>query len=317
MIDFAAARRMMVDGQVRTSDVTDPRIIAAMLELPRERFVPEDRAGLAYLDFDVPVAGDGGRTGAPPAQADGAGQAGPGGGGRGGRPRARCRLRHRLFVGAAGTACRLGGRARGGSRLGPAGAARISRAVGAQQCHGRDRPADRRAGRPRRPTTSFSSTAPPRSCRDALCRQLKDGGRLVAVMGGAPAGRAMLYRSVGGRCQRTAGFRRLGAAASRICRAAGIRVLSIGGFRRGISHSLGVARKHQAPPFRKCTVSRRVPGSGPIMVNFAPFAVRAGWSRLPEGPDGGIAGYGDVAGCSGAAGGRADCARRACCRCPC
>ena len=55
MIDFAAARRMMVDGQVRTSDVTDPRIIAAMLELPRERFVPETNAALAYLDLDVPV----------------------------------------------------------------------------------------------------------------------------------------------------------------------------------------------------------------------------------------------------------------------
>ena len=38
MFDFAAARRMMVDGQVRTSDVTDQRIIAAMLDLPRERF---------------------------------------------------------------------------------------------------------------------------------------------------------------------------------------------------------------------------------------------------------------------------------------
>jgi len=55
MIDFAAARRMMVDGQVRTSDVTDPRIIAAMLELPRERFVPETNAALAYLDLDVPA----------------------------------------------------------------------------------------------------------------------------------------------------------------------------------------------------------------------------------------------------------------------
>jgi protein-L-isoaspartate(D-aspartate) O-methyltransferase len=64
MIDFAAARRMMVDGQVRTSDVTDPRIIAAMLELPRERFVPEGRAALTYLDLDLPVtdeAGPGGR----------------------------------------------------------------------------------------------------------------------------------------------------------------------------------------------------------------------------------------------------------------
>ena len=58
MTDFAAARRMMVDGQVRPSDITDPRIIAAMFELPRERFVSERRAGIAYLDLDVPV-GDG------------------------------------------------------------------------------------------------------------------------------------------------------------------------------------------------------------------------------------------------------------------
>jgi protein-L-isoaspartate(D-aspartate) O-methyltransferase len=55
MFDFAAARRMMVDGQVRTADVTDPRIIAAMLELPRERFVPERHAALAYLDLDIAV----------------------------------------------------------------------------------------------------------------------------------------------------------------------------------------------------------------------------------------------------------------------
>src|SRR5258708_40248977 len=55
MTDFATARRMMVDGQVRTSDVTDPRIIAAMLELPRERFVPQGKADLAYLDLDLPV----------------------------------------------------------------------------------------------------------------------------------------------------------------------------------------------------------------------------------------------------------------------
>src|ERR1700736_1311417 len=55
MIDFAAARRMMVDGQVHTSDVPDRRILAAMLELPRERFVAETKAALAYLDADVPV----------------------------------------------------------------------------------------------------------------------------------------------------------------------------------------------------------------------------------------------------------------------
>lgn len=56
MIDFAAARRMMVDGQVRTADVTDPRLLAAMLDLPREKFFPENKASLAYLDLDVPVS---------------------------------------------------------------------------------------------------------------------------------------------------------------------------------------------------------------------------------------------------------------------
>src|SRR4029450_5392766 len=53
MLDFAAARRMMVDGQVRTSDVTDLRLIAAMLSVPRERFVPKAAAELAYLDTDL------------------------------------------------------------------------------------------------------------------------------------------------------------------------------------------------------------------------------------------------------------------------
>jgi protein-L-isoaspartate(D-aspartate) O-methyltransferase len=61
MIDFVGARRMMVDGQVRTSDVTDLRVIAAMLEVPRERFVPADKQALAYLDLDVPVLGAVGR----------------------------------------------------------------------------------------------------------------------------------------------------------------------------------------------------------------------------------------------------------------
>jgi protein-L-isoaspartate(D-aspartate) O-methyltransferase len=59
MTDFAAQRRMMVDGQVRTADVTDLRLLAAMLELPRERFFPDDKASLAYLDLDAPVSAPG------------------------------------------------------------------------------------------------------------------------------------------------------------------------------------------------------------------------------------------------------------------
>ncbi len=60
MTDFATARRHMVDSQVRTADVTDLRIISAMLEIPREHFLPPSASGLAYLDLDAPV-GEGGR----------------------------------------------------------------------------------------------------------------------------------------------------------------------------------------------------------------------------------------------------------------
>lgn len=48
MPDFALQRRMMVDGQLRTYDVTEPRLIAAMDEVPRERFVADPAT--AYLD---------------------------------------------------------------------------------------------------------------------------------------------------------------------------------------------------------------------------------------------------------------------------
>jgi protein-L-isoaspartate(D-aspartate) O-methyltransferase len=46
---------MMVDGQIRPNKVTDPRIITAMRNLPRERFLPPGLAALAYADEDVPL----------------------------------------------------------------------------------------------------------------------------------------------------------------------------------------------------------------------------------------------------------------------
>lgn len=61
MADFAALRRTMVDTQVRTADVTDRALIEAMLDTPRELFVPQSSADLAYLDLDFPVGGDGRR----------------------------------------------------------------------------------------------------------------------------------------------------------------------------------------------------------------------------------------------------------------
>ncbi len=55
--DFAEARNRMVDSQVRPNKVTDPRIIAAMRRIPRERFLPPQLAAMAYLDEDVPLGG--------------------------------------------------------------------------------------------------------------------------------------------------------------------------------------------------------------------------------------------------------------------
>ena len=56
MIDFAAAREAMVDGQVRPSDVTRYPIILAMLETPREDYVPEGLRQVAYLGDHIPLA---------------------------------------------------------------------------------------------------------------------------------------------------------------------------------------------------------------------------------------------------------------------
>lgn len=55
MTDSTTQRLNMVESQVRPSDITDRRIIRAMLELPREAFVPEPLRALAYMDGPVPV----------------------------------------------------------------------------------------------------------------------------------------------------------------------------------------------------------------------------------------------------------------------
>ena len=53
---FEPMRRAMVASQLRTTGVNDPRVVAAMGEVPRERFVPAERLALAYADALVPVA---------------------------------------------------------------------------------------------------------------------------------------------------------------------------------------------------------------------------------------------------------------------
>jgi protein-L-isoaspartate(D-aspartate) O-methyltransferase len=53
--NFEAMRRAMVESQLRTTGVNDPRVVAAMAVVPRERFVPVDRRAIAYIDRPVPL----------------------------------------------------------------------------------------------------------------------------------------------------------------------------------------------------------------------------------------------------------------------
>jgi protein-L-isoaspartate(D-aspartate) O-methyltransferase len=55
--NFEQMRRAMVASQLRTTGVNDPRVLAAIGAVPRERFVPEGRLGQAYADALVPLGG--------------------------------------------------------------------------------------------------------------------------------------------------------------------------------------------------------------------------------------------------------------------
>jgi protein-L-isoaspartate(D-aspartate) O-methyltransferase len=190
MADYAQARRTMVDCQVRPSDVTDLRIIAALLDVPRERFVAPARRGIAYLDVDVPI-GEGRALLKPMVfakllQAAGVGE-----------------NDHVLDAGCAtgyssavlGKLARdvvaleedpeLASAARAAlSELGVANASVVTGPLSGGWQQGAPYDAILLEG--------ASEVVP-----DALLGQLKDGGRLVAVVGRAPMGRATVYRMVG------------------------------------------------------------------------------------------------------------------------
>ncbi|ESY78702.1 protein-L-isoaspartate O-methyltransferase [Mesorhizobium sp. LNHC221B00] len=54
--DFSELRVKMVDGQVRTTDVTSAPLLDAMLSVPREDFVGAAQRELAYIDEDIRIA---------------------------------------------------------------------------------------------------------------------------------------------------------------------------------------------------------------------------------------------------------------------
>ncbi len=60
--DFAQLRRNMVDNQLRTFSITDRTVLDAMQNVPREKFVPADKASIAYSDQALMIgSGQGGR----------------------------------------------------------------------------------------------------------------------------------------------------------------------------------------------------------------------------------------------------------------
>jgi protein-L-isoaspartate(D-aspartate) O-methyltransferase len=188
MTDFSTARRHMVDSQVRPSDVTDQRVISAMLDVPRERFVPPAATALAYLDQDLAV----------------------GAGRRLLKPMVLAKLLNAADL-AATDRVLVVGCATGYSAAVAAGI--VGQVVGLEEDASLVKAAQAAlAGLPNVSVVSGPLTTgwPHGGPYDVIlfegatevepqsfCSQLKDGGRLLCVMGTAPNAKAMLYRRSG------------------------------------------------------------------------------------------------------------------------
>jgi protein-L-isoaspartate(D-aspartate) O-methyltransferase len=53
--DWEAERRRMVDRQLRKRGIRNPRVLSAMLQIPREEFVPAEHRLYSYADEPVPI----------------------------------------------------------------------------------------------------------------------------------------------------------------------------------------------------------------------------------------------------------------------
>ena len=56
LMDYAAERAKMVDQQLRRRGIADTRVLAAMGEVPRERFVPDTEKARSYYDGALPLS---------------------------------------------------------------------------------------------------------------------------------------------------------------------------------------------------------------------------------------------------------------------
>jgi protein-L-isoaspartate(D-aspartate) O-methyltransferase len=193
MVDFQTARRTMVDSQVRTSDVTNLELIGAMSDVPREVFVPDALAPVAYLDRDLPYDLSGGK---PPRFLI--------------KPMVLARLiqaadprpQDRVLVIGAGTgyaAAVLGRLAAAVTALEEDGAiAAFARSALAKQGAANVTVVTgplTQGWQPAQPYDVILMDGGVETIPDAVFGQLADGGRLVAVLGEGRVGEAMLYQS--------------------------------------------------------------------------------------------------------------------------
>ncbi len=184
---------MMVDGQIRPADITDPNVLGAMLRLPREKFLPAAKAALAYLDLDIPLDGL------------------PGGAGRYLlKPMVIAKLIHSAEIGPTDRVLDVG--------CGTGYASAILSTLAGSVFALEENPALARAAEGVLKELGLANvtvvTGPLKDGWPAvapydvillhgateivprpLLGQLKDGGRLVGILGTGPAARAMLYRA--------------------------------------------------------------------------------------------------------------------------
>jgi protein-L-isoaspartate(D-aspartate) O-methyltransferase len=196
MLNFEAARTNMVESQVRPNGITDTRILEAMISIAREDFVPADRRSVAYMDGDILISGEV-HKGAPRYLME---------------PMVFARLVQLAEIGEDEKALHVGC----GSGYGTAVLARLAKSVTAidedaafatlaastlrQQAVGNAtvETHPHAAGDAKRgPYNVILIEGRVPVVPSALLDQLKEGGRLVAVVGSDELARAMLYRRNG------------------------------------------------------------------------------------------------------------------------
>jgi protein-L-isoaspartate(D-aspartate) O-methyltransferase len=190
-MDIALQRKNMVESQVRPSDVTDRRVIRAMLDIPRERFVPERSRAVAYMDEALAL-----------------------GGGRAlMAPRLVARMIQALELGDSDTVLEIGS----ATGYNAAILARIAKRVVALEhvpalveqaktalaATGADNVSvvtgDLTAGRGAdAPFDAILVSGAVDEVPDTILDQLKDGGRLATVVASGPLGRVVQWRRFGG-----------------------------------------------------------------------------------------------------------------------